>query len=130
VNARKIHNKCLKEHTGCEAGLPRAIGPPPPLRTGAMACDAITLRDKPAMVAGRSAMAAQRQLQNAARVSAHVCGDVSRTVYDAVEFGPANPGLFSMPCPIPPDTLLPQPGAVISHRFSFWQLPHQRVQCT
>ena len=42
--------------TGCEAGLPSAIGPPPPLRVGAKACDAMTLRDNPAKDAGRSAM--------------------------------------------------------------------------
>ena len=44
-------------HTGCEAALPNAMGPPPPLRVGARACDAMTLRDKPASDAGRNAMA-------------------------------------------------------------------------
>lgn len=42
--------------TGCEAGLPKAIGPPPPLRVGVTARDAMTLRDKPANDAGRNAM--------------------------------------------------------------------------
>ena len=49
--------------TGCEAGLPSAIGPPPPLLVGVKACEAMTLRDKPARDAGRSAIGAPRLLQ-------------------------------------------------------------------
>ena len=63
-HARKVHDYTLEFDaalqqcviTGCEAGLPSAIGPPPPLRVGATACDAMTLRDKPANDAGRNAI--------------------------------------------------------------------------
>lgn len=42
--------------TGREAGLPSAMGPPPPLRVAILLLDAITRRDKPARDAGRSAI--------------------------------------------------------------------------
>lgn len=57
--APEDHVKALHGvRTGCEAGLPSAIGPPPPPRLGTIACDAITLRDKPASEAGRNAISA------------------------------------------------------------------------
>ena len=55
IVCRSSYSKLL---TGCVGGRPNAIGPPPPLLVGAIACAAMILRDKPASDAGRSAIAA------------------------------------------------------------------------